>query len=143
VPRTRQWDAVVAVEADGVEGDRALFVALDDENLVVEEGGDVEPLVVALDTVVQPPYRAEARRRTATQWAVGVSRIRVLELPDDPEGEDVTLTVSGGERMLTIDGMQAFGSIRELEALGAGHAAYVVRARRIEGATWEVEVMPL
>jgi hypothetical protein len=45
--------------------------------------------------------------------------------------------------MLTIDGMQAFGTIPELEALGAGHTAYVVRARRIEGATWEVEVMPL
>lgn len=143
VPRERRWDAVVTVEAEGVDADAALFVALPDDTLVVEEGGDVEALAAALDTVVEPPYRAEAARRSETQWAVGVRRIRVVELADDPEGEEVTLTVNAGERMLAVDGAQAFGSIGELEALGGGREAYVVRARRLDGALWEVEVMPL
>src|SRR5438067_2245966 len=82
VPRQRQWDSVVAVEAEGVEGDHVLFVALGDDTLVIEEGGDVEAIAAALDDVIKPPYRAEASRRTETQWAVGVRRIQVIELPD-------------------------------------------------------------
>ena len=49
VQRPREWDAVVTVEAEGVEGDRALFVALADQTLLVEEGENVEPLANALD----------------------------------------------------------------------------------------------
>ncbi len=144
VPRARQWDGVVAVEAEGVEGDQVRFVALADDTLVIEEGVDVEPIAVALDEVIKPPYRAEAARRGETQWAVGVRRIRVVELPDDPEGEEVILTVSGGDRSLSVDGAQVFGSIRELEELGAARGdSYVVQARRIEGSVWEVEVLPL
>ena len=143
VPRARRWDAVVTVEAEGVQGDEARFVALADDTLVIEEGGDLEPLAAALDDVVQPPYRAEATRRSGAQWAVGLRRIQVIELSDDPEGDEVTLTVQGGERVLSIDGAQAFGTIPALEALGGGRSSYVVQARRIDGASWEVEAMPL
>ena len=66
----REWDAVVTVEADGVEGDRP-FVALSDDTLVVEEGTEVGAIADALDDVVQPPYRAEATRRGESRWAVG------------------------------------------------------------------------
>lgn len=144
VPRQREWDAVVAVEAEGVEGDRARFVALQDETLVVEEGGDVEPLAQALDDVVQPPYRAEAVRRGETQWAVGVRRIQVVELEDDPEGEELTLMVRDGERELLVGGAPTFGSIPELERLGATRGdSYVVQGRRLSGPLWEVRVAPL
>lgn len=144
VPREREWDAVVAVEADGVQGDRARFVALPDNSLLVEEGGEVEPLADALDEVVQPPYRAEAVRRGETQWAVGVRRIEVVELKDDPEGEEVTLTSREGERTLLVDGRQAFGSLPALERLGSARSeSYVVEGRRLEGSVWEVRVTPL
>jgi hypothetical protein len=144
VPRARTWDTVVAVEAEGVQGDRALFVAVDDDTLVVEEGADPEPLAAALEDVLQPPYRAEATRRGETQWAVGLRRIQVVELPDDPEGDEVVLTVSDGERTLVVDGRRAFGTIPQLEALAAARGgSAVVQAGRLDGSLWEVEVMPL
>ncbi len=144
VPRAREWDAVVAVEVDGVQGDRARFVALADDTLLVEEGGDVEPLAAALDEVTSPPYRAEATRRAETQWTVGVRRIQVVKLPDDPEGEELTLTVHDGERTLVVDGGHAFGSIPALEEIGARRGpSYVVRGRRLDGDLWEVEILPL
>jgi hypothetical protein len=94
--------------------------------------------------VIQPPYRAEATRRDESRWAVGLRRIQAVDLPDDPEGDEVTLTVADGGRTLAVDGRPVFGSIPELEALGeARGTSYVIRARRLDGSTWEVEVMPL
>ena len=145
VPRAREWDAVVAVDAEGVEGDRVRFVALPDDTLVVEEGEDVEPLAAVIDqTTASPPYRAEAMRRGDSQWAVGIRRIDVLELPDDPGGDELTLTVHDGSRTLLVDGAPAFGSAPALEEFGSTRGgSYVVRARRLDGSTWEVEAMPL
>jgi hypothetical protein len=94
--------------------------------------------------VVQPPYRAEATRRGESRWAVGLRRVQVVELPDDPGGDEVTLTVADGGRTLVVDGQQAFGSIPELEALGEVRGkSYVVQAKRLDESTWEVEVLPL
>ncbi|HZQ65066.1 MAG TPA: hypothetical protein VFA66_07565 [Gaiellaceae bacterium] len=144
VHRAREWDSVVTVDVDGVEGDRARFVALPDDVLLVEEGGDVEALAAALDQVAAPPYRAEAVRRGDTQWAIGIRRIQVVDLPDDPGGEEVTLTARDGERTVLVDGQSSFGSIPALEQVGAARGeSYVVQARRLEGSTWEVEVVPL
>jgi hypothetical protein len=144
VPRAREWDAVVTIEAEGVEGDEVRFVALADETLLVEQGEDVEPIAQALDNTVPPPYRAEAVRRGETTWAVGVRRIEVVELQDDPEGAELTLTVRDGERTLLVDGRSTFGSIPALEELGARRgSSYVVQGRRLTGGLWEVRVGPL
>lgn len=144
VPRARQWDAVVAVDAEGVEGDRARFVALADDTLIVEEGEEVDPLAEALDEVIEPPYRAEAARRGGAQWAVGLRRIQVVELPNDPGGDELTLTVHDGETTLVVDGSETFASIRELEDLGASRgSSFVVQARRLDGQLWEFAVSPL
>jgi hypothetical protein len=144
VHRAREWDAVVTVDAEGVKGDRARFVALADETLLIEEGDEVDPLADALEGVVPPPYRAEAVRRGETQWAVGIRRIAVVELPEDPGGDELTLTVRDGERTLLVDGASIFGSIPALEELGASRGeSYVVEAHRLEGALWEIRVTPL
>ena len=42
-----------------------------------------------------------------------------------------------------VDGAHGFGSVPELQALGAGMPSYVVRADRIDGDLWEVAVLPL
>ena len=42
-----------------------------------------------------------------------------------------------------VDGAHGFGSVPELQALGAGMASFVVRADRIDGDIWEVVVLPL
>jgi hypothetical protein len=144
VPRAREWDAVVTVDVEGVEGDRVRFVALPDDTLVVEEGSDVDALADALETSATPPYRAEASRRDEARWAVGIRQIDVLELPADPGGSEVTLTVHDGERTLLVDGAHVAGSVPALEEFGSGRGgSFVVRARRLDGSTWEVEAMPL
>jgi hypothetical protein len=145
VHRPRQWDAVVTVEVDGVDADEVHFVALADETLLVDEDVDADPIAAALDGVAEPPYRAEAVRRSETQWAVGIRRIEVVDLGDDaPDGDELTLTSRDGERTLLVDGSPTFGSIRELEELGAARASnYVVQGHRLVDSLWEVRVMPL
>ncbi len=137
-PRPRQWDAVVTVDAPEVEGDRATFVALAGGDIVVDEGpDDVEPLATALEQELAPPYRAQAVRRERTVWAVAGRKIELVELPD-VAGEELELTVNGGEHTLLVDGKRGFGSIPALERPG-----HVVRARRVDGDLWEVETAPL
>ena len=144
VQRAREWDAVVTVEAEGVEGDRARFVALPDNTLLVEEGENVDALADGLDGVAPPPYRAEAVRRGETQWAVGIRRIEVVALPDAPEGHELSLTVRDGERTLLVDGAPAFGSLPALEGLGEARGeSYVVQGQRLADDLWEVRVVPL
>jgi hypothetical protein len=138
VSRPRQWDAVVTTEAD-LEGQRAAFVALPDGTLVVEDGpDDVQPLAEAVETELAAPYRAEAVRRGKHVWAVAARRIAVARLPEELEGDELELMANDGSHSLVVDGEQRFGSVAELERLLDGDG--VVRARRVDGADWEVQV---
>ena len=145
VPRPRRWDAVDSVEAIDLEGDEVHFVALPNGDLVVDEdepAGTVAPLAEAIEQSIERPYRAEAVRRDGEVWAVAASRIQVAEL--DAPGDDLQLAASNGERTLTVDGERSFGSVPELEQLGASLGRdFVVRARRLAGRAWEVEASPL
>jgi len=145
VHRQREWDAVVTVEVEGVDAGEVHFVALPDDTLLVDEDVDAEPLAAALDDLADPPYRAEAVRRSETQWAVGIRRIEVVDLGDDaPDGEELTLTARDGERELRVDGAPTFGSIPLLEQLGSARSpSYVVQGRRLDRTLWEVRVAPL
>ena len=145
VPRQREWDGVVTVDAEGVVGDTVHFVALPDNTLLVDEDVDAEPLAAALDDAVDPPYRAEAVRRSETQWAVGIRRIDVVDLGgDSPEGQDLTLTWRDGSHELLIDGIQEFGSIPALDRLAEDRGgSYVVQGHRLVDNLWEVRVTPL
>jgi hypothetical protein len=145
VPRQRQWDAVVTVEAEGVVGDTVHFVALPDDTLLVEEEVDAEPLASALDEAVDPPYRAEAVRRSETQWAVGIRQIEVFDLGEDsPQGQDLTLTWRDGSHELLVDGIQEFGSVPALDRFAEGRGgSYVIQGHRLVDNLWEVRVSPL
>jgi uncharacterized protein YunC (DUF1805 family) len=128
-----------------VQGDRVEFAALPDGTLVVddEQGyANLGALAEALESQLDPPYRAEGVRQHEDVWAVAGRRIEVLTL--NAEGEEIELTEHGGERALFVDGTQAFGSIPELEKLGRREGeAFVVRARRIDDDLWEVATDPL
>jgi hypothetical protein len=145
VHRPRQWDAVVTVDVEGVDGNEVHFVALPDDTLVVDEDVDADPLAAALEDVAEPPYRAEAVRRGETRWAVGIRRIEVVDLGDDaPDGEELTLTYREGHHELLVDGGPTFGSLPVLEQLGQARAeSYVVQGHRLDGTVWEVRVVPL
>jgi hypothetical protein len=136
--RPRQWDTVVTVSGDEVEGDRAAFVALPDGTLVVEEGPDeLGVLAQAVESELSPPYRADAVRHEEGPWVVGAKRIDTVELPG-VTGDEIELVSSESERTLIVDGERSFGTIGALERPG-----HVVRARRIDGELWEIEVDPL
>lgn len=142
VHRQRVWDAVATVEAPELEGDEAAFVALVDGSLLAETDDlDVEPLADALESSIEPPYRAEAVRRNDGLWAVAARRIQIAEVPEDVDGDSVTITIRHGERTVEVDGAAAFGSIPTLERLVRGDA--VLTARRLDETLWEVEVAPL
>jgi hypothetical protein len=146
VQRPRRWDAVVMVEAAGIEGDEATFVVLQDGSLLLDEGLEeeaLEPIAAELDTVVEAPYRVEAVRRHDDVWAAAARRIEVVELAD-LDGDELTLTFHEGSRTLEVDGRAEFGSVPELERVaGARFDSYVATASRLEGDLWEVSVTPL
>jgi hypothetical protein len=147
VARPREWDAVATAEAPELDRDTLAFVVLPDGSLLLDDDVDaaaVEPLADALEQAVPPPYRAEAVRRDGETWAVAARAIEVVQLPDDVDGDEVVVASSHGETTLTVDGEQAFGSVAELERVGARrHESYVVRAQRLDETLWEVAVTPL
>ena len=148
VPRPRSWDAVVTVTDPGAAiGDSLRFVSLPGGSLLLEEGADgvnLEPFADAVETEVEPPYRAEAVRHDSDQWAVAARRIAVVELPSELAGDEVTLTARDGERTLEIDGERSFGTVPILDSIGRERGeSYVVRASRLDGPLWEVTAAAL
>jgi hypothetical protein len=100
---------------------------------VIEEGpDDVSALADAIS--LDPPFRAEAVRRSEGVWAVAGRRIEVVRLRG-VDGAELEQTRSGGELTLLVDGARRFGSISALER----DADYTVRARRLVGDLWEVD----
>jgi hypothetical protein len=146
IPRPREWDAVVTVEAD-LPGDGFGFVTLGDGTVVVDEDVEADavgPLADAVETQLNRPYRAEAARRGERLWAVGARKIEVAELEEEIGGDTVELAVqSDGQRTVLVDGALAMGDFASLEARARGLPAFVIRADRIDGDLWEVRVEPL
>ncbi len=145
IARPRQWDAVAVAEAPGVEGDKVDFVALADGSLVVEEQqGDasLDPLASAVERRLAPPYRAVGARQTADLWAVSARRIRTATFGAEGDRLDLTQTADG--KTFRVDGMQSFGTVRELEQLGeAVGETYSVQAERLDADLWEIRVAAL
>jgi hypothetical protein len=133
--RPRQWDAVVTVEAPEIDAENAVFVVMKGGDVIVEAGPDnVEKLAKGVESELAPPFRAEAVRREGGLWAVAARSVVVLDL-EGVAGDEIELTMHGGERTLVVDGEPSFGTIPQLE-----RPEHVVRARRIDGALWEVTV---
>jgi hypothetical protein len=145
IPRPRQWDAVAPAEAPGLTGDEVHFVALPNGDLVVDEDqpeNALTPLAETVEQTVRPPYRAEAVRRDGDTWAVAARRIDVATF--ESPGDEIELVRNAEGHQLSIDGERVFGSVGELDLIGAREGrSFVVRARRLEGTLWEVQAEPL
>jgi hypothetical protein len=146
--RPRRWDVVVAADIDGpsVAVDELHLTVLPDGSIVVDEDVDespnLSPLADAVEAELEPPFRAEAVRRGDRRWFVGARKITVVELPEEPGGDRIALTLHQGERTLLVDGERSFGSVPALERLVDGDG-YVLEAERIDDRFWEVRVTPL
>jgi hypothetical protein len=142
--RPRSWDVTTTVEAPDLKGEEVEFEVLPDGSILVEEEVGEEslaPLAEAIEQMLAAPYRARAVRRGETVWAVAANGIEVVELPPDVRGNEVDVAVQGDEKTLVVDGARAFGSVPELEQLGASRfESYVVHAERLDGNLWEVRV---
>jgi hypothetical protein len=135
--RPRRWDAVVTVEAPGIDGNERDFVLLADGTLIGEESDT--PLAEAVG--LEPPFRAQAVRRGGDLWAVAANRMTVVQLDVDPGGDTIDLAVREGERTVLVDGARSFGGIRALEQLLGGDG--VVHAERLDETLWDVTVARL
>jgi hypothetical protein len=149
ISRPRRWDAVAVAEGPELDSDEVRFVALPDGTLLVDDGYDVaegalEPLADAIEGRLPPPYRAEVVRRGEHRFAVAARGIDVVQVTESVEGDEIELTVHGGERELKIDGARSFGSVRSFERLAERRfTSYALRAERLEGQLWEVSVEAL
>jgi hypothetical protein len=133
--RQREYDAVVALEADA-PGDEHEFVVLDDEVLV-----DAELPAELLEAFeLDPPYRVRAVRKSGHTWALAATAIDVERF--EAEGDVIDLAQHNGERTLVVDGQRAFGSVPALEQL-LGPEDAVVHAERLDGDLWEIRVAAL
>jgi len=133
---------VAVLDADDLEGEEAAFVALADGTYVVERGhASFDPVLIARALELEPPYRAEAVRRTGSTWAAGARTIVVTELPASVTGGELELVFDGTERSVVVDGSPTLASVPELEELAASRFdSWVVRAVRLRDRLWEVEV---
>ena len=103
--RPRDWDTVASVGAE-LPGNEAHFTALPDGTLLAEEDvpdGSLPSLAEAIEASVQPPYRAEAVRRSEGIWAVAARRSQVIEVAEDDSTARATLTVTPASATLVED----------------------------------------
>ena len=144
IPRARgNWDLVVTGEAPGLIGSDELgFVAVEDGDIFMDSQypeGDVTPLAEAVELQIQPPYRAYGARQAGDLWAIAARGIDLGHF--QATGDEIELTVRGGERELVVDGSRSLGSVPELERLGEVEGAdFFARAVRIEDDLWELTI---
>ena len=145
LPRPREFDALTVVEAPGLEGDAVEFVTLADGDLIVleQEGeGDLSPLADAVESRLEPPYRARGVRHTDTLWSLAAIPVDVVRM--EAEGGTVDVAVHAGERTATVDGEPTRERFTELERLGERAGPnYVVHAERLDDDLWQARVTPL
>jgi hypothetical protein len=145
IPRTREWDVVTSVECEA-DGEECVLVRTDDRLIVLQGSREAaECAAGAIGDQLSTPYKAVARLRESSEWAVGAVAIEVAELPADTEGDELMLTATEtGERALEVDGRLTEVGTEALEKIaGDRYDAYVLRATRIEGMLWEIGVDPL
>ena len=147
VPRAREWDAIATAEAPDLPGDMIEFVVLEDGTLFVDldlPEDALTPLADALETSIDPPYRAVARRRDGDVWSATAMRVDVVAVPQDVPGDEVVIAVHAGELRLVIDGDEFEGEIPALASFGQERfESFVLTARRLDDRLWEVTVNAL
>ena len=140
----RTWDAVVAADAPLLTGGSVTFVALEDGTLVVNEDlpdGALGPIADTIEEMVGPPYRAAAARGEGDLWNAVAESVQIVEL--DVGSDEVELSVVDGERTLTLGDDQTDRALPALDALAAEHDAVAIRAERVDGNLFAVDVFPL
>jgi hypothetical protein len=145
--RQRRWDAVASAEAPDLPGDTISFTTLPDGTVLVDADlpdGALTPLADAVEQELASPYRATATRGEDGIWGIGANKLEVVEVPENVEGDTVSLAVQDGERTLMIDERPGWSDIPTLESFARErHGEFVLHAERLDGNLWSVKVNPL
>ena len=141
----RTWDAFGSTHARDVTGDTVAFVTLEDGTVIVADDqpdGALDPLADVVEEMVKPPYRAAGVRSEEDVWTVVAEKVSIVGLPE-VEGDVVDFTSVNGEQQLEIDGEPGERSLPVLESLAAEHEDVSIRAERVDGHLFAVDVFPL
>jgi hypothetical protein len=145
--RPRRWDAVATTEAPGLDGDELEFTALPDGTLLVDDeipDGALSPLAEAVEQSLGAPYRARAVRGEGDVWGVAANRIDVVEVPEEIDGDTISLALQGDQRTLLIDDRPGWSDVPTLESHALQrHKEFVLHAERLDGDLWAVKVNAL
>jgi hypothetical protein len=134
---------VVSLLAPEVAGDYAVFVALPERLLIVEEqegDGDLSVLADAVEKRLQAPYRARALRVDERRFVVVASEIETVELPGLDGEELVVFALPDGQRTAVLDGAGYQLANPEVEAILEESAPCLCRLENIDESVWEVSV---
>ncbi len=134
---------VVSLLAPNVAGDYAVFVALPERLLIVEEqegDSDLGVLADAVESRLEAPYRARALRVDEGRFVVVASEIETVELPGLDGEELVVFALPDGQRTAVLDAGSHQLVTAEVEAILEESAPCLLRLENIDESVWEVSV---
>jgi len=134
---------VVSLLAPDVAGDYAVFVALPERLLIVEEqegDSDLGILADAIEKRLQAPYRARALRVDERRFVVVASGIETVELPGLDGEELVVFALPDGQRTAVLDGESHQLTNAQVEAILEESAPCLLRLENVDESIWEVSV---
>jgi len=134
---------VVSLLAPDVAGDYAVFVALPERLLIVEEqerDGDVGVFADAVESRLKAPYRARALRVDERRFVVVASEIETIELTGLAGEELVVFALPDGQRTAVLDGETHALSQPELEPILEESVPCLLRLENIDESVWEISV---
>jgi hypothetical protein len=129
--------------APDVAGDYAVFVALPERLLIVEEqegDSDLGILADAVEKRLKAPYRARALRVDERRFVVVASEIETVELPGLDGEELVVFALPDGQRTAVLDAGSHQLVSAEVEAILEESAPCLLRLENIDESVWEVSV---
>lgn len=134
---------VVSLLASDVAGDYAVFVALPERLIIVEEqegDSDLGVLADAVEKRLQAPYRARALRVEGQRFVVVASEIETVELPGLDGEELVVFALPDGQRTAVLDGVRYELASPEAESILEESAPCLLRLENVDESVWEVSV---
>jgi hypothetical protein len=134
---------VVSLLAPDVAGDYAVFVALPERLIIVEEQEGDSNLGVLADAVekrLQAPYRARALRVDGQRFVVVASEIETVELPGLDGEELVVFALPDGQRTAVLDGVRYELASPEAESILEESAPCLLRLENVDESVWEVSI---
>ncbi len=134
---------VVSLLAPNIAGDYAVFVALPERLLIVEEqegDSDLGVLADAVEKRIRAPYRARALRVDERRFVVVASEIETIELPGLDGEELVVFALPDGQRTAVLDGAGYVLARPEVEAILEVSAPCLLRLENVDDPVWEISL---